>query len=283
MRRLPVLAAALLLLAAAPAARTPRAAARAPSTQPSFAKLFAGREGCFEIYDLTDGRMVARYNPAYAARRASPQSTFKVPLSLMAFDAGVLKDERSGFRWDHKNYGRPEWNRDQNAASWMKYSVVWFSQRLTPKLGMGRIKRYLAAFAYGNQDFSGGITKAWLQSSLKISPDEQLRFWERFWREDLPVSKHAIAMTKKITYLGTSRRGWALNGKTGSGALVSDKGKLLRGMGWFVGHVSRRGAGDHEYVFVTHYVDRGPPRDTRPPGWIAREISTKILSQMGLY
>ena len=63
--------------------------------------------------------------------------------------------------------------------------------------------------------------------------------------------------------------------------MVSDKGKLLRGMGWFVGHVGRRGG--HDYVFVTHYVDRGPPRDTRPPGWIARDISTKILGQMGLY
>ena len=63
--------------------------------------------------------------------------------------------------------------------------------------------------------------------------------------------------------------------------MVSDKGKLLRGMGWFAGHVGRRGG--HDYVFVTHYVDRAPPRDTRPPGMIARDISTKILGQMGLY
>ena len=285
MRRSAAVAATLLLVAsvalAAPAARAPRAA-RAPSTQPSYAKLFAGREGCFELYDLTEGRMVARYNPAMCSHRDYPQSTFKVPLSLMAFDAGVLNDERSGFKWDGKRNSRPEWNHDQTAASWMKLSVVWFSQRLTPKLGMGRIKHYLADFAYGNRDFSGGISRAWLQSSLKISPDEQLRFWERFWRGDLPVSKHAIAMTKKITYLETSRRGWVLNGKTGSAAAVSDQGKLLRGLGWFVGHVSRGRPGDHEYVFVTHYIDRGPPRDTRPPGVISREISTKILGQIGL-
>jgi beta-lactamase class D len=137
----------------------------------------------------------------------------------------------------------------------------------------------LAQFQYGNRDFSGGITKAWLQSSLLISPDEQLRFWERFWLGELPVSKHAVAMTKKITFIETSPHGWTLNGKTGSGAMVAN-GRLVRGLGWFVGHIRR---GGHEYLFVTNYTDRGPPKDTRPPGWIAREMSTKILGSMGLY
>jgi len=54
----------------------------------------------------------------------------------MAFDAGILKDEGSGMKWDGTKTSRQEWNRDQTAASWMKYSVVWFSQRLTPQLGM---------------------------------------------------------------------------------------------------------------------------------------------------
>jgi len=247
--------------------------------KPNFAATFAGRDGCFELYDLTAKKIVARYNPARCAQRTWPQSTFKVPLSLMAFDAGLLKDENTMIKWDGKRTGRAEWNHDQTAASWMKYSVVWFSQRLTPQLGMRRIRSYLAKFHYGNQDFSGGITKAWLQSSLKISPDEQLRFWERFWRGELSVSKHAVAMTKKITYIETSPRGWALNGKTGSGAMI-ENGRLVGGTGWFVGHIQR---GGQEYVFVTHYADRGTPTDSRPPGWITREMSTKILGDMGLY
>jgi len=73
--------------------------------------------------------------------------------------------------------------------------------------------------------------------------------------------------------------GWTLNGKTGSDAMV-ENGRLLGGMGWFVGHIRR---GGQEYVFVTSYSDRGTPRDSRPPGWIAREMSTKILGDMGLY
>jgi len=258
----------LLLLALAPRAHA----------APNYSRIFAGRDGCFEIYDLASKKVVARYNPAHGAKRVSPCSTFKVPLSLMAFDAGLLQNENSSFKWDGKRTSRPEWNHDQTAASWMRLSVVWFSQRLTPKLGMRRIKDYLAKFHYGNQDFSGGITQAWLESSLLISPDEQLRFWERFWREDLPVSKHAFQMTKRITFIGSSRRGWALSGKTGSGAVVRKDGKVLETSGWFVGHVGR---GNRQYVFVTHYVDRSP-RDTRPPGWIAREMTTKILQELGL-
>jgi beta-lactamase class D len=55
-------------------------------------------------------------------------------------------------------------------------SVVWFSQRLTPLLGMDRSRRISRA-DYGNQDMSGGLTKACSESSLVISPDEQLKFW----------------------------------------------------------------------------------------------------------
>ena len=257
-----------LLLAAPPAA-----------AKPNLARIFAGRDGCFELYDLKTNKLVTRYNPKQCAKRVSPCSTFKVPLSLMVFDAGILKNEKSMIKWDGKKSGRPEWNRNQTAASWMKLSVVWFSQRLTPKLGMNRIKSYLTSFRYGNADMSGGITQAWLQSSLLISADEQLRFWRLFWREELPVSKHAFAVTKKITYLAKSPKGWALHGKTGSSAMVKD-GRMIQGLGWFVGHVSK---GNREYLFVTNYTDRDPPADARPPGWVARDISTKILGEMGLY
>jgi beta-lactamase class D len=242
--------------------------------EPDFARAFAGRDGCFELFDLKTNKLVVRSSAARCAQQTSPCSTFKVPLALMAFDAGILKDETSTLKWDGTKTSRDEWNRDQTAATWMQYSVVWFSQRLTPQLGMEKVKAYLTKFDFGNKDMSGGLTKAWLESSLLISPDEQLRFWQRFWREELPVSKHAYDMTKKITLVDTSESGWTLHGKTGSG----DNGGL--GLGWFVGHV---GGGDREYVFVCSYSDRERSADRRPPGWIARDIAKKILKEMGAY
>ena len=228
---------------------------------------------CFILYDLKAGKIVAREGGERCAERASPCSTFKVPLALMAFDAGVLKDETSSRTWDGTKYPREAWNKDHTAATWMRDSVVWFSQRLTTEMGMDKVKAYLAGFDYGNGDMSGGLTKAWLESSMLISPDEQLRFWTRFWREELPVSKHAYEMTKKITLVETSPRGWTLHGKTGSGG--RDVG------GWFAGHVAK---GDQEYVFVTRYRDRaGTSKDDRPEGWIARDIAKRLLEKKGVF
>jgi len=249
---------------------------------PDYARIFAGRDGCFELYDLKADKLIVRFNPRRCAERMSPCSTFKVPLALMAFDAGILTDETSSLKWDGTKTHREVWNHDQTAMTWMQYSVVWFSQRLTPQLGMPKMKDYLAAFDYGNQDMSGGLTRAWLESSLQISPDEQLRFWHRFWREDLPVSEHAFAMTKKITYAETSPSGWSLHGKTGSGE--AGRGgpgrKSPLWLGWYVGHVSQ---GDREYVFVTSYTDVVPSTDDRPSGWVARDIALRILTELGVF
>jgi beta-lactamase class D len=254
----------------------------AQAGEPNFDRYFAGRDGCFELVDMKAGKVVTRSNPERCAQRTSPCSTFKVPLALMAFDAGILKDETSQIRWDGTKTSREEWNRDQTALTWMQYSVVWFSQRLTPQLGMERVKAYLSGFDFGNQDMSGGLTTAWLESSLQVSPDEELRFWRRLWREELPVSQHAFDMTKKITFVGVSDSGWALHGKTGSGGLgaggASQNAKLW--LGWFVGHIAR---GDREYVFVTSYSDRLESADHRPAGVIARDITKQILAEMGLY
>ena len=261
---------------------TAPAQASARAGEPDYAKLFAGRDGCFELYDLKTDELVVRSDARRCALRTSPCSTFKVPLALMAFDAGLLADAGSSLKWDGTVTSREVWNRDHTAASWMQNSVVWFSQRLTPMLGMEKLKSYLAAFAYGNRDMAGGLTTAWLSSTLTISPDEQLAFWRKFWREELPVSKHAFAVTKEVTFVDTSASGWILHGKTGSGRVTTggSEGDPSLWIGWFAGHVAR---GDREYVFVTAYTDRVPPTDKSPSGWIARDITKKILTRMGLY
>lgn len=252
------------------------------AAEPDFAHHFAGRDGCFLLYDLTADKLVARSDPERCARRTSPCSTFKVALALMAFDAGLLNDETSELEWDGTQTSRDAWDRDQSAASWMRESVVWFSQRLTPRLGAERLDGYLESFDFGNREMSGGLTTAWLGSSLQISPDEQLSFWQRFWREQLPVSEHAFEMTKKITRVGESDAGWTLHGKTGSGRVDTDgeDRSLELWLGWYVGHVAR---GDREYLFVVSYSDRVESVDRRPAGFIAREMALEMLEAMGIY
>ena len=244
-----------------------------PAADPDFSHNFQGKDGCFLLYDLKANKVVQRFNKKRCAQRFAPCSTFKVPLALMAFDRGILKDENATYKWDGVTHTIQSWNRDTSAADWIRNSVVWYSQRLTPQLGTVVLTNYLAIFDYGNRDISGGLTNFWLGSSLKISADEQLRFWERFWRGELPVSRHAAEMTKKITYQETSPSGMRLSGKTGSH--LYDKEDL----GWFVGHLE---GPKGEYLVVVNYS--GPTSATNSyPGLIARGICLDILGGLGLY
>ncbi len=153
-------------------------------------------------------------------KRLPPCSTFKLPLAAMALDAGIL-DEKTVLKWDHTPQRLKTWEQDADAKTWLKESIVWFSQRLTPQLGLPKIQKYLKDYDYGNQDFSGGLTTAWLESSLQISAEEQLKFLERL--PNLPSGKRAISL---LPVDGDVR------GKTGS--------CMEPHIGWFVGYYKER-------------------------------------------
>jgi beta-lactamase class D len=196
------------------------------------------------------------------ATRYAPCSTFKVALSLMGYDAGILKDETHP-EWPFKK-GYVDfldvWKKPQNPTTWIKNSCLWYSQVLTTKLGMQKFQNYVIKLHYGNEDVSGdkgqknGLTHAWLSSSLEISPEEQARFLEKLLANKLPVSKHAQQMTRNILYIEDLPGGWKLYGKTGSGSLLNDDRtkKLDIQHGWFIGWIQKS---NRKIVFVRHIVD----------------------------
>jgi len=168
-------------------------------------------------------------------QRVSPCSTFKIPLSLMGFDQGILVDQASPvweFQLGYADF-LESWRQEQSPLTWMQRSCVWYSQLLTPLMGDKAISSYLADFDYGNQDFSGGISQAWLSSSLKISPREQMAFIERMLSGDLSVSRHAIETTRSLLFLEDLPSGARLYGKTGLGTHENLK------LGWVVGWVEK--------------------------------------------
>ena len=156
----------------------------------------------------------------------------------------------------------PRSNQDQTPGSWLKYSVLWVSQQITPQLGYPRIKHYLASFDYGNQDFRGdvgknnGLTQAWLSSSLKISALEQLNFLKAMLSNELPISSDAITNTKENMYQGKLDNGADYYGKTGSGRHGRNERETspskLRD-GWFVGFIQKD---TQQYIFVSNLTDK---------------------------
>ncbi|HJK86180.1 MAG TPA: penicillin-binding transpeptidase domain-containing protein [Candidatus Megaira endosymbiont of Nemacystus decipiens] len=144
-------------------------------------------------------------------KRYTPCSTFKIAISLMGFDSGILLDQTHP-TWDFKpGYvdWLERWKQPHNPKLWLTNSCVWYSQIITKKLGMKQFTEYTQRLNYGNQDTSGdkgmndGLTNCWLSSSLAISPKEQIHFLNKLVTNTLPVSLNAQEKTKNIMYQET--------------------------------------------------------------------------------
>ncbi len=192
-----------------------------------------------ENFILMTGRTNVEIGP-HLNERITPCSTFKIALSLMGFDSNILLDENTPiwlFQEDYDDF-LESWKNPQTPLSWIKTSCVWYSRQLSLELGAEKLHDYLTGMEYGNQDISGGIDRAWLTSSLKISPIEQAKLIERLRSGKLPISKHAIDLTKKLLFIETLPGGWDLFGKTGwSGSTDKPDGK--NEFGWFVGWIEK--------------------------------------------
>jgi beta-lactamase class D len=235
-----------------------------------FGELAAGYDACFVLYDAREDRTL-RVNEAECGRPLSPCSTFKIFNSLAGLQSGVLKDEHTLFAWDHTPQPLTAWEKDHTLATAVRDSVVWYFQRVAAGVGEKAMQGYLDAAGYGNRDISGGLTRFWLGSSLKISPDEQVAFLRRLYRNDLPFDRRNIAIVKRVL-VQEENDGVVFSGKTGS----CDAGGGQRA-GWFVG---RQASPTREYIFATRIVaaDRGALRGEGADGLHARAISRGLLS-----
>ena len=185
----------------------------------------------------------------------APQSTFKIALSLIGFDSGILKSENNP-SWSLPEGTEPYINvckGNHNPRTWMRDSCLWYSRILTSKLGMNKFQDYVTKFSYGNMDLSGGLTDAWVSSSLKISPDEQTAFLQKIVDHKLPVSRASYDKTKKIMFIQQMAGGWNLYGKTGNGNQIDKEGnKIDLQQGWFVGYIEK---GNRKIVFASLVTD----------------------------
>lgn len=215
-------------------------------------------ENCFIAKE--NGQIVKQLGEC--TQRHSPVSTFKVPLAVIGFDAGILKTpsepvmafteenkRNMGSLYDPKKYPiQLLGNRPQTPATWMQYSVIWYSQEITQKLGMQRLREYLNKLNYGNEDVSGtpgkndGLLQSWIFNSLQISPKEQIEFVEKLSNKQLPLSKQAQENTIKIINLEKIWDNWQLYGKTGGGMKA----------GWFIGWIEK----DNRRIQFAQYVEQ---------------------------
>ncbi len=202
---------------------------------------------CTLMADAASGKQLLR--TGRCDERVTSGSTFKIAISLMGYDSGILRDEHTPtlpFKPGYIDW-IPAWRSATDPAYWMKNSVIWYSQQTTTKLGAARFQRYVNSFDYGNRDLSGtpgkhdGLTLSWISSSLKISPAEQVAFLTKMVNRKLVLSARAYDMTARILKQETLKNGWELYGKTGTGSPVMPDGADVDGhdYGWFVGWATK--------------------------------------------
>jgi beta-lactamase class D len=211
---------------------------------------------CTLVTAFDTGRVLKREGDC--ERRSSPASTFKVPLSVMGYDAGIFTGEDEPawpYKPEYKSWNEA-WKKTTTPRSWLRDSVLWYSHVLTNELGQERFSRYVDAFSYGNRDVRGdkgksnGLTRSWLSaSSLQISPVEQIDFLKKLLKRELPASRKAHDMTLAIMPAFPLPGGWTAYGKTGTGFQPTRNGGFDRSrqFGWFVGWAQK---GERKILFA---------------------------------
>jgi len=231
----------------------------------------AGVDGAFVLLDVEANRETV-VNPAEAARRHLPASTFKIPNTLIGLETGVIRDATFRLPWDGTKRWLEAWNRDHDLASAMKHSVVWYYQEVARRVGPARMRTAVGALGYGNRDTGPdqAIDRFWLEGPIAISPLEQVDFLARMRAGALPVKPEHVALLRRIITLD-ERPGRVLQGKTGLG----HEGDRV--VGWLVGYVEKD---RRPHVYATLVLAPRAETDRIMP--LRRELTEKLLARHGL-
>ena len=171
--------------------------------------------------------------------------------------------------WNRELYPFQEWNADQTLQSAMSASVNWYFQEIDKQLGISAIDRNIREIGYGNENTKGGLSSYWMESSLKISPIEQVELLRKLYENSLGFGAQNINAVKDSILLSSSEAG-NLYGKTGTGCIDG-----MDVNGWFIGYVE---APDNTWFFAANIA-----ANDDASGSSAAEITRHILSEMDIW
>jgi bla regulator protein BlaR1 len=216
---------------------------------PAMSSAAPGALDCTVMVDAASGASLVREGSC--DERVTPASTFKIAISLMGFDSGVLRDDHTPYLPYKPSYAssNPSWRHGTDPAGWLRESVVWYSQQVTSRLGAASVRSYVQAFDYGNRDLASvagvddAVALSEVSPTLRISPLEQTVFLRKVVNRTLPLSAHAYDVTARLLKVETLANGWEVYGKTGTApALLADgSADDTQDIGWFVGWATRGG------------------------------------------
>lgn len=195
-----------------------------------WSEYFNGLNGTAVVYD-TSNRQYTIYNQDLAETRRSPCSTFKIISSLIALENGIIIPENSTRTWSGEIFWNEDWNKDIDFSEAFRTSCVWYYRQVIDDIGKDMMQKELDKLRYGNCDISDwegrlntnnknrALTGFWIESSLLISPKEQVEVMERIFGSNSDYSEETQNELRKVMLVPEQdRTDISIYGKTGLGA-----------------------------------------------------------------
>lgn len=244
-----------------------------------WSEYFDGLNGTVVIYDVAN-RRYAMYNGDLALTRRSPCSTFKIISSLIALENGILEPEDSTREWSGEVFWNENWNKNIDFDEAFRTSCVWYYRQVIDDIGKDRMQRELDKLQYGNCDISDwegrlntnnnnrALTGFWIESSLMISPKEQVEVMERIFGENSDYSEETKNELKQVMLVsGEDGVDIPIYGKTGMG-----KAEGVVVDAWFTGFAEGK---EGNLYFCVHL---GRTDGMNVSSSLAKEIAVCIIS-----
>jgi beta-lactamase class D len=248
MKRLTPLLISCLFLAGAKGDDKP---APEPQEIPAFGPPFAKQQvaGSFVLLDPATKKLQV-WNPARAATRFIPASTFKIANSLIGLETGAVGSLDEVLPYGGKPQMIKEWEQDLTLRGAMKLSSVPVYQELARRIGHERMAAGVKSLAYGNMETGKVIDRFWLDGPLKISAIEQVEFLRRLLADEFPLKKETMQQVRSIVPTEPSDAG-TIHFKTGWCTATQPQ------IGWIVGWLERDGK---DYPFALN-IDMADLKD----------------------
>lgn len=249
-------------------------------TEVDMSNYFDGINGAAVIYDPA-GNCYQIYNQELALTQRSPCSSFKIISALIALENGIIEPDNSIRTWSGEIFSVDEWNTDIGFSDAFRSSCVWYFREVIDEIGKDVVQEELNILEYGNCDISDWdgrlntntnnpvLTGFWLESSLLISPKEQVEVMERIFGDNTDYSEETLDQLKQVMLLSEqSEADISIYGKTGMGMSYSTVVDS-----WYTGFAD---AFDKRIYFCV-YLGETDNKDVSSAK--AREIAIKVISE----
>lgn len=239
---------------------------------------FDNMKGC-AVFFYRDTKVYDMYNRALCEKRSSPNSTFKIISTLIGLENRVIDSVNSTMGYDGTIYSNEKWNADLNLKDAFKESCVWYYRKVIDRIGQSQVEKWLYGLDYGNSDISQwngngtnpkpALNGFWLDSSLEISPKEQVDIIAKIFEGKTDFSEKNINILKEVMLIQKDGN-TTVYGKTGTGKSAGE-GKIANG--WFVGMFENNNG---RYYFAVRLTDE---KEKGVWGPKAKEIALNIINK----